>query len=405
MSGWQLRICFCKYNLLTVNIMNEKINKILAISLLMFITVSFSGCLNLSKKDDDVEKDVANNHQGVFKSVDGGKTWEQRVKVEGEGLIDSVKISSMVMDPNDKNILYLGTASNGLYKSENGADSWKKITDENNILSETIVINDIAIEKGNSNIIYLATLNNGKGELLKSEDGGKSWNKSHIIAQAGKAVTAVEIDPIFSNVIYIGTGQNGFIKSEDKGKTWVALYWFSAVIGDILIDFRNSQGIIVKLSNNIFKSVDGGMEWESLAKNITSSSKTKVNFTKISSITMDSHNSFVIYINYLNLIIKTEDGGETWEKLDTITPSKTATGAIPQIKQIGIINNIVYYGAGNVLYKSANRGVSWSSYDILIKGDVRYTVSDYTNQDVIYVGAFYDPPPPPKKKKNPLFPF
>ena len=385
--------------------MNEKINKMLAVSLLMFITVSFSGCLNLSKKDDDVEKDAVNNHQGVFKSVDGGRTWEQRVKVEGEGLIDSVKISSMIMDPNDKNILYLGTASNGLYKSENGADSWKKITDENNILSETIVINDIAIEKGNSNIIYLATLNNGKGELLKSEDGGKSWNKSHIIAEAGKAVTAVEIDPIFSNVVYIGTGQNGFIKSEDKGETWVALYWFSAVIENILIDFGNSQGIVVKLSNDIFKSVNGGREWESLATNINSSSGVAVKFAAISSLTMDSHNPLILYINYLNLILKTEDGGETWEKLNTLTPSKTAVGTIPQIKQIGIINNIVYYGAGNVLYKSDNRGISWSSYDIQIKGDVRYTVSDYTNQDVIYVGAFYNPPPPPKKKKNPLFPF
>ena len=385
--------------------MNKKINKILAISLLMFITVSFSGCLNLSKKEDDVEKDAVNNHQGVFKSVDGGKTWEQRVKVEGENLIDSVKISSMIMDPNDKNVLYLGTVSNGLYKSENGAGSWKKVTDENNILSEIIVINDIAIEKGNSNIIYLATLNNGKGELLKSEDGGKSWNKSHIIAEAGKAVTAVEIDPIFSNVVYIGTGQNGFIKSEDKGKTWVVLYWFDVAIEDILIDFKNNQGIIVKTANNIFKSVNGGIAWESLATNITGSSGVAVNFAVISSITMDSHNPFLIYINYLNLILKTEDGGEIWEKINTPTPSKTAVGTIPQIKQIGIINNIVYYGAGNVLYKSDNRGVSWSSYDISIKGDVRYTVSDYTNQDVIYVGAFYDPPPPPKKKKNPLFPF
>jgi len=125
----------------------------------------------LAKKEEGEKAETVNNHQGVFKSVDGGKTWEQKVEIEGKGLIDNVKISSMIMDPNDKSILYLGTASNGLYKSENGANSWKKITDENNILSETIVINDIAVEKGNSNIIYLATLNNGKGELLKSEDG------------------------------------------------------------------------------------------------------------------------------------------------------------------------------------------------------------------------------------------
>ena len=388
--------------------MDEKINKILVVSLLALMIVSFSGCLNLSKKEDADKKNVViNNHQGVFKSVDGGKIWEHKVKVEDGYLIDGVKISSMVMDSNDSNILYLVTINNGLYKSENGAASWKKITDENEILSETIVINDIAIEKGNSDIIYLATLNNGKGELLKSKDGGESWNKSHIVAQAGKAVTAVEIDPIFSNIVYIGTEeiQGGFLKSENKGEDWIALYWFNAKIEDILIDFRNNQGIIVKLSNDILKSVNGGVEWESLSTDINSSSGVAVDFAKISSMTMDRHNPFILYINYLNLILKTEDGGETWKRINTPTPSKTAIGTIPQIKQIGIINDIVYYGAGNVLYKSENRGMSWSSYDIPIKGDVRYTMSDYTNQDVIYVGSFYTPPPPPKKKKNPLFPF
>ena len=384
--------------------MNEKTSKILTIALLAFVTISFSGCLNLTKKEEK-EKAIVNDHQGVFKSVDGGKTWEHKVKIEGEGMIDSVKISSMIMDPNDKNVLYLGTVKNGLYKSENGADSWKKVTDENNILSGTATIYSIAVEKGNSNIIYLATLNNGKGELLKSENGGKSWIESHIIAKAGKAVNVVKVDPIFSNVVYIGTKQNGFIKSEDRGKTWVALYWFNVEVKDILIDFRNNKGIIVRTANDILKSVNGGTEWKSLGKKITSSSKVKINIAKVSSITMDGHNPLVIYINYLNLILKTEDGGETWKKLNTITPSKTAVGTIPQIKQIGIINNIVYYGAGNVLYKSDNRGVSWSSYNIPIKGDVRYTVSDYTNQNVIYVGAFYDPPPPPKKKKNPFLPF
>ena len=389
-----------------MKIMNEKIKKISVLVFLMFMTVSFTGCLNLTKKEED-KKVVVNDHQGVFKSVDGGKTWEHKIEVEGGGLIDNVKISSMVMDPNNNNILYLGTASNGLYKSENGSGSWKKVTDENDILSETIVINDIAIERGNSNVIYLATLNNGRGELLKSEDGGKSWNKSHIIAQAGKAVTAVEIDPIFNNIVYIGTEeiQGGFLKSKNSGEDWIVLHWFDVGVKSILIDFRNSQGIIIRTANNIFKSVNGGTEWESLATNIVSSSKTKINFAIISSVTMDNHNSLVIYINYLNLILKTEDGGETWERINTPTPSKTAVGTIPQIKQIGIINNIIYYGAGNVLYKSDNRGVSWSSYDIPIKGDVRYTVSDYTNQDVIYVGSFYTPPPPPKKKKNPFLPF
>ncbi|MCK4799690.1 hypothetical protein KAS31_01815, partial [Candidatus Parcubacteria bacterium] len=68
-------------------------------------------------------------------------------------------------------------------------------------------------------------------------------------------------------------------------------------------------------------------------------------------------------------------------------------GTAPQVKQIGMMDSIIYYGAGNALYKSHDKGVSWSSYDIPIKGDVRYTVNDHSNSDIIYLGAFYDLPP------------
>jgi photosystem II stability/assembly factor-like uncharacterized protein len=380
-----------------------KIKKTLLLLLLVAITISFSGCLNLSRKEGS-EKNLRNNNQGVFKTVDGGKTWQHKVKIDGsEELIDKVKIASMKMDPQNSNILYLGTVKNGLYKSENGADSWKKVTDENNILSKDATIYSIAIERGNSDIVYLAALNRNRGELLKSEDGGKSWTESYIIAEANKAVNDVKIDPLHKNIVYIGTEQGGFIKSENRGKSWIALHWFEKGVKDIIIDFHNSRGIIIRTTDEIFKSIDGGIKWESLNKKITDSTSTKIDFSKIKSMTMDNKNPLVVYITYLNLILKTKDGGYTWEKLNTITPSRTAVGTIPQVKQIGMIDNIIYYGAGNVLYKSENKGISWSSYNIPIKGDVRYTVSDYTNPDIIYVGAFYDPPSK-KKKRNPFLP-
>lgn len=403
------------------------IKKTLLIAVLLFAAVSFSGCINLSQKPKEAATE-RNDHQGVFKTVDGGKTWEHKVKIETENpnnnktdkekLIDNVKIISMKMDPQDNKILYLGTASNGFYKSENGADSWKMVTDENGILTGRTVVYDIAIEKGNSNIVYIATLNDTRGELLKSEDGGKSWSESYITAEKNKMVNKVEIDPIHKNIVYIGTEQGGFIKSEDRGKTWYTLGWFTSGAKDFVVDFQNNKGIIIRTANEIFKSVVSGNEktfismggsegeifesiegnkWMNLNRLIQSSLSIKIDHTQISSMTIDNKNPLVIYITYQNLVLKTSDGGYTWEKLNTITPSLTALGTIPQIKQIGMINDTIYYGAGNVLYKSDNKGVTWSNYDIPILGDVRYTVSDYTDLDTIYLGAFYDPPP--KKKK------
>jgi photosystem II stability/assembly factor-like uncharacterized protein len=380
--------------------MNKKINKIFSLLLIAIITTSFTGCLNLSDKPKE-EPVIINNHQGVFKSIDKGRTWEHKVDVIDGSLIDGVKILSMKMDPQDNNILYLGTTANGLYRSSNGADSWEKITDENGILSPGATVYDIAVEKGNSNIIYIATLNNGRGELLKTEDGGKSWIESHIISELNKPVYAVEIDPKSQNLIYIGTAQAGFLKSENRGKEWETVIWFNAGVGvnDILIDFWNNNGIILRLSTGLAKSVDRGGEWENLGTKIVESVP-GINVAAINSITMHPANPLILYVTYLNLVIVSRDGGNSWEKLNTITPSKTVIGTVPQVKQIGLINDIVYYGAGNVLYKSENTGITWSMHNIPIIGDVRYTISDYKNPDVIYVGSFYDPPPPPKKKKG-----
>lgn len=380
--------------------MNKKINKIFSLILIAIITTSFTGCLNLSDKPKEESVAAVNNNQGVFKSVDRGMTWEHKVDIERGGLLDKTKITSMAMDPQNNKILYLGTRNDGLYRSENSADSWKKVVDENEILSEAAAIYDIAIEDGNTNIIYIATLNNGRGELLKSEDGGKKWERSHIIDKPKESVNTVKIDSIAMNVIYLGTSQGGLLKSQNKGKTWVTLHWFKSGVENVLIDFHNNIGMVVRTKDEVAKSTDGGSEWEILNKGIVKTSDVKVDFKKVSTMVMDDVNPLIVYMTYLNLILITRDGGLTWEKLNTLTPSRTAIGTIPQVKQVGLNGNILYYGAGNIIYRSEDKGVSWSSSIIPIIGDVRYTVSDYTNSDVIYIGSFYDPPPPPKKKKG-----
>ncbi len=386
--------------------MTNSLNKISLLFLLILITVTFGGCLGISdQKKNEVEK---NNHQGVFKSTDGGETWEQKVETGEELRIDSVSINNIFMDPNNKEILYVSTKSNGLYKSENAAESWQKV--EGDILSPNAAVYDLAIEKGNSQVMYLAVLQNGMGELLKTTNGGKEWTRPHIISEAGKAVSAVAIDPFEKNVIYIGTEQGGLMKSENWGKEWVSINWFKSPVREIIIDYTNNSGIFIRTDKTIFKSTDRGIEWFDLKEKINSKEKDKenykVNMSKISSFTMHPNNPLMLYVSYLNFMLRSDDGGENWKKLNTITPSQNADGKIPQIKRVGISkadSRIVYYGAGSVVYKSEDFGESWMSYRIPIKGDVRYALSDPEDRDILYVVAFYTPPP--KKKKSPFMPY
>ncbi len=386
--------------------MAKILNKASLVFILPLIALNLSGCLGISNNKND--RAAANGHQGVFKSVDGGKTWEQRVKIDENNRIDGVSITNIFMDPNNKETLYVGTKSSGLFKSENAAENWQKV--EGGLLSSNAAVYDLAVEKGNSQVIYLAVLQDGVGELLKTTNGGKEWLSSHIISQEGKAVSAVAIDPFEKNVVYIGTEQGGFLKSVNWGKEWVSIHWFENPVRKIIFDYTNNNGVFVKTDKTIFKSVNKGLEWSDLGKKINSKEKGGKNYgvdmSKISSLTMDPNNPLVLYVSYLNFMLRSDDGGESWKKLNTITPSQSADGSIPQIKRVGISkvdSRIIYYGAGSALYKSEDFGESWMSYRIPIKGDVRYTLSDPENKDVLYIVAFYTPPP--KKKKNPFLPY
>ena len=386
--------------------MTKILNKASLVFILPLIALNFSGCLGVSNNDKN--EAAVNGNQGVFKSVDGGETWEQRVKIDEERRIDGVSITNIFMDPNNKETLYVSTKANGLFKSENAAGNWQKMS--GGLLSPNAAVHDLAIEKGNLRVMYLAVLQSGAGELLKTTDGGKEWTRSHIISQEGKAVSAVAIDPFEKNVIYIGTEQGGFLKSVNWGKEWVSIYWFKNPVRQIIFDYTNNNGMLVKTDKTIFKSVNKGLKWSDLGEKINSKEKGGKNYgvdmSKISSLTMDPNNPFVLYVSYLNFMLRSSDGGESWKKLNTITPSQNADGSIPQIKRVGISkvdSRIIYYGAGSVLYKSEDFGESWMSYRVPIKGDVRYTLSDPEDKSVLYIVAFYTPPP--GKKKNPFMPY
>jgi len=371
------------------------IKKIFLICLLLVLVFSFSGCLGMGKNGGRTTAD-RNDSQGVFKTKDGGKTWEHKVTIEGqtERRLDQISTRSIAIDPDNTNVLYLGTLGNGMYKTENGADTWYEISDSNNKFRNSAYVYDIAVEKGNSNIVYAATLNDNRGVLMKTEDGGKSWTESYISTEPGKHISRVQIDPRDRNVVYIGTEQGGVLKSTDRGQNWSRIKWFQYGVKDFAVDYTDSRNIMVLTHNGLVKTTDGGANeetsWQSLSGTLQEFLDIRrAAIDQITSLTIDNEDPRVFYLTYKNLIFVTRDSGLTWGTLDTITPTTSNSKNTPEIKKIGLMNSTIYYGAGNALYKSENKGLSWSSFDIPILGDVKYTVSDPNDPNIIYVGALY----------------
>lgn len=382
--------------------------KIALTGLLTVMVFSFSGCMgiDLSGGFTSSTGNSRTDVKGVLKTTDGGKTWQQKNTIAGsENTLSTLDIGALAIDPDNTSTLYLGTLGNSILKTTDGGDTWNQANDESGKLKSDAFIYDIEVEPGNSNLVYAAALNDNRGVLLRTEDGGKNWAEVYISTEAGKQVNRVQIDPNSKNVIYIGTEQGGFLKSMNRGNDWQEVKWFelstnSGAAGqaqngvkDFVIDYKNPKGIIVLTHSGLFKTVDGGANkeksWTRLTEAVTDSvgvDMNKINF--IYSLTIDPQNPLMIYMPYLNLVFLTRDGGLNWETLPTITTPATSSKKTPNIEKIGTVNGSIFYGSGNAIYKSDNKGRTWSSFDIPIDGDVKYTVSDPKDPNIIYVGSF-----------------
>ena len=213
----------------------------------------------------------ASAERGVYKSVDGGKTWTKTLYVDdNSGCVD------LSMDMNNPRILYAamwdyrrlpwevrsGGKGSGLYKSTDGGDTWEKIETG---LPKELGKMSVAVSQANSNKIYLVVESDSEkeqGGLFVSENAGKSWNrisKDHRLVQRAWYYIEATADPVDENTVYVLSSPA--VKSTDGGKTWQS---FRAPHGDyhqLWINPTNNKNMIVSNDGGAAISFNGGKTW------------------------------------------------------------------------------------------------------------------------------------------------
>ena len=146
-------------------------------------------------------------------------------------LAENLRIHSFAINPNDSNIIYVGTDF-GLYKSMDGGATWEEkynkierdaiIKDKYGsdvFRTKALMISFLSIDPASTNIIYAATFS----RLYKSTDGGDTWKEKYNTSKQNLetkfTIKTIVINPIATNIIYMGTS-NGLYKSIDGGDTW-----------------------------------------------------------------------------------------------------------------------------------------------------------------------------------------
>src|SRR5947208_2444937 len=218
---------------------------------------------------------------GVYKSIDGGKSWKN------VGLEKSEHISKIVVDPRDSNVVYVAAqgplwapgGDRGLYKTIDGGKTWTSSL----TISENTGVTDVILDPSNADILYASayqrrrhvfTLIDGGPEsaIYKSTDAGATFNKvSSGLPSVDMGRIGLAVSPADPNVVYAtveaADGKGGIFRSSDKGSSWKKVNDYSApgaqYYGEIFVDPNDDERIY---SADVWVRVsdDGGKTWRKL---------------------------------------------------------------------------------------------------------------------------------------------
>jgi len=331
-----------------------------------------AGCISVGTNPN-----VGAGDGGIFKSADKGDTWAQKTAIpttSGEKRsISGTSIVFITQDPQDANAIYAGTTDNGMFYSYDGGESWMQPPQVNRGR-----IPYIAVHPKNKCIVYVTTEN----KLVKTEDCSRTWTVPFLDARSDKKTKVVAIDSYNPDVVWLGTSSGDLLRSVDAGGSWVNVKNFNDDLLRLIISPSDTRHIYVATkASGVWRSLDGGVTWDDLSKNY----KDFAGAREFSDLALAATDARTLVMSSKFGLIRTTDGGDTWTKIDLLTPPGSTS--IYSLALDPKDPNNIYYGTSTTFYRSPNGGVNWVPKKLPTSRTATFLMVDGVNSSVLYMGV------------------
>ena len=333
---------------------------------------------------------------GVYKSMDAGKTWTHI------GLENTYHISDVIIHPKDSDIIYISaqgaqyapTDERGIYKTIDGGKTWEKVL----FVNSTTGASSLSMDMTNPRILYAAMWQHRRypwiiesgGEhsgLYKSEDAGKTWNKlknglPKEFGKSGISVSRANPERVFA-VIEAEGKKGGVYRSDDAGKSWKQInndrvnitrsWYYMEIFAD-----PQDENVVYVLNAPVMKSIDGGKS-----------------FFNIPVPHGDNHHLWINPNDNTNLINSNDgganisfNGGKSWS-----TQQNQPTAQFYRVITDNLVPYHVYGGQQDnsaiaIASRTNDGGIDWKDWYSVAGGESAFIAFDPNDPETVYGGTY-----------------
>ncbi|MEQ9400570.1 MAG: hypothetical protein RJQ04_15515 [Longimicrobiales bacterium] len=312
-----------------------------------------------------------------------------------EQYIATGRLTAIAIHPTDANIIYVGGAQGGVWKTVNGGASWTALTDGQCSLAN----GDIKLDPTDPQTVYVGTGEQVQGGgtagyygcgVLKSTNGGLTWTQlgATIWDRPGRAGAMIARIAIGGGRILVASDA-GLHRSTDGGASWTEVaagFW-----SDVVMDPTDPNVLWAGAMNDgVYKSTDGGVTFQRLSQGLPAANATnRVNLAVSPSAPNTVYAAVVEPEGVLELqgLFRTDDGGATWAQTAT-TPACGQCFYDLTLAVDPTDPNTLYFGGVN-FQKSVDGGATFQDAgtdQLVLHVDQHHIVFDPTDPSVLFVG-------------------